>query len=489
MKKLLILTALVLAMTLTAMACTPIDTPADTDAPATDTNAPAADTNAPAADTNAPAADTDAPAADTDAPAADTNAPAADTNAPVADTNAPAADTNAPVADTNAPAEPATQAPVEPEPEPATQAPAQPEPEPATQAPAQPEPEPVTQAPAQPDPEPVTQAPAQPDPEPDPEPITYTIVFKNWNGDVLKSETLTAGATVTPPSAPSRAADAQYTYTFEGWSPAVATTATGNATYTATFTPTLRSYSVTLLNHDGSTLATRTVPYGGTAESYTPPARTGMTFTGYSPSLENVTGDRTCVAQFATNTYNDINVRFNYRFGAWIDNLYCGTNHVIPGQSRHNGASADRVTPTYDGWSTGADKKVTIEGWALSMLNQSELIWTVVPSAGDIPTSSTTMAGPWYSCTDGYYENADDLVLAAATGAMRKSTEPDKTFDLHPEGARYRNVQIDLSAYAGQTVNIIVAVRGSGDTLNSDNIPCKNSAVILMTLTNLHVAP
>lgn len=64
--------------------------------------------------------------------------------------------------------------------------------------------------------------------------INYTVVFKNWNGDVLSTKTYHWGDTVFAPSAPTRPADSEYIYTFTGWDKTV-TVCAGNATYTAVF--------------------------------------------------------------------------------------------------------------------------------------------------------------------------------------------------------------------------------------------------------------
>ena len=62
----------------------------------------------------------------------------------------------------------------------------------------------------------------------------------------------------------SKASTAQYTYTFAGWSPAVVAV-TEATEYTATFTPSLRSYTVTFYDENGTTvLDTQTVDYGDT---------------------------------------------------------------------------------------------------------------------------------------------------------------------------------------------------------------------------------
>ena len=55
----------------------------------------------------------------------------------------------------------------------------------------------------------------------------YTVTFKDWNGTVLKTETVASGGNATPPASPSRTG-----YTFSGWSGSY-TNVTSNRTVTA----------------------------------------------------------------------------------------------------------------------------------------------------------------------------------------------------------------------------------------------------------------
>ncbi len=64
--------------------------------------------------------------------------------------------------------------------------------------------------------------------------IDYTVVFENWDGTVLSTQTYHYGDKITPPANPSRPAEGSKTYTFTGWDKAI-TICSGSVTYTAVY--------------------------------------------------------------------------------------------------------------------------------------------------------------------------------------------------------------------------------------------------------------
>ncbi|MBP5263704.1 MAG: FecR domain-containing protein, partial [Lachnospiraceae bacterium] len=105
----------------------------------------------------------------------------------------------------------------------------------------------------------------------------YVITWNNEDGTTLAtSEEVPYGELpVYEGEEPEKDGDAQYSYKFSAWSPAVVTV-TGNATYVATFTPVLNTYTIRFLNWDGSVHETlENVPYGTTPAYTTAPEKTG----------------------------------------------------------------------------------------------------------------------------------------------------------------------------------------------------------------------
>ena len=163
---------------------------------------------------------------------------------------------------------------------------------------------------------------------------TFIIKFVNWNGEELL--VLPEVVKGTTPSytgeTPVRPNTAEYTYTFVGWTPAIVA-ATSDTTYTATFTATKNSYTITWQNEDGSLIDQTTVEYGVVPTHAEPTkqatAEYTYTFAGWTPAVVAVTGDATYTATFSsvvnvyTITVNAVNGQVlgggKYQYGTTTD--------------------------------------------------------------------------------------------------------------------------------------------------------------------------
>ncbi|MBR3415964.1 MAG: InlB B-repeat-containing protein [Clostridia bacterium] len=177
------------------------------------------------------------------------------------------------------------------------------------------------------------------------EPASYTFSLKvtaaadiagksfSWRGDTIISNMITVGwYTVTwmngttavetdthvpygnqpsyNGSVPTKAADAQYTYSFLGWNTVQNATVaisplpevTENVTYYAVFTGTLNNYTITWKNDDGTVIDTTTVAYGVTPThadpTKAPAPQYSWTFDTWTPSITPVTGNAVYTAKF-----------------------------------------------------------------------------------------------------------------------------------------------------------------------------------------------
>ena len=106
---------------------------------------------------------------------------------------------------------------------------------------------------------------------------------------------------------PTKASTAQYHYTYSGWSKtnggAASDTAlsnvTANRTVYAAFTSSVRSYTITYYDSDGTTvLKTETLAYGATPNYV--PSKDGYNFEGWTTAIATVTGDASYVSKWSS---------------------------------------------------------------------------------------------------------------------------------------------------------------------------------------------
>ena len=210
---------------------------------------------------------------------------------------------------------------------------------------------------------------------------TYTVTWKN--GDtVLQSGKVAYGTKPAYTGAtPTKAATAQYTYTFKGWSPEIVAV-TGDTTYTAEFNSVLREYTVTWKNGDtvlqSGKVAYSTKPaYTGATPTKAATAQYTYTFKGWTPEIVAVTGDTTYTAEFnaTTNIY-----KVTWKNGnsvLKINEVRYGEMPTYSGDIPQKTATA-QYTYVFKGWSpevSAVTGDTTYNAVFDAILNEYTIIW------------------------------------------------------------------------------------------------------------------
>ena len=118
----------------------------------------------------------------------------------------------------------------------------------------------------------------------------YKVDFVDWDGTLLKSDSVEYLSTITPPADPERTG-----YTFTGWDKTV-NEVVQDTTITALYD--INYYPVVLLGHDGKLLSKQTVAYKHAAQQPEVPAREGYTFSGWSTDIESILDSTYAIALY-----------------------------------------------------------------------------------------------------------------------------------------------------------------------------------------------
>lgn len=235
---------------------------------------------------------------------------------------------------------------------------------------------------------------------------SYTVTWNPNGGSVSPtSTTKTHGSTLGTLPTPTRAADVQYTYTFKGWFTAAtggtqvsaSTTVTGNVTYYAQWTATLRSYTATFNGNGGGTPSPSTITktYGSELGTLPTCSRTGYTFLGWYTassggtkisSTTKITGTVTYYAQWSINSYT---LTYNVN----------GGNAVSPASKSVQYGSAYGTLPTPTRAST-AQYSYTFAGWYTAATGGTQVTANTTMGAGN-----TTIYAHWTATTRSYTIN------------------------------------------------------------------------------------
>jgi len=346
--------------------------------------------------------------------------------------------------------------------------------------------------------------------------VKYTVTWKNHDGSVLKSEDVAYGSNPTPPATPSKAADAQYTYTFAGWDPAVAAV-TGDVIYTATYTSTVNQYTVRFVNADGKELQSGKVAYGeipaytGETPVKAADARYTYTFAGWDPAVAAVTGDATYTATY-TGTVNRYAVTFQNEDGTVLQSgqvaygempAYTGETPVKTGDAQYS--------YTFAGWDPAV---VAVTGTAIytarftQSVNEYAVGWDTdgngdvdetdyvpygtVPTRADpardyydfagwtpavvAVTGEATYAATWKARND---ENVNDVadeeeiayvqVNVSGNGTVTLSSDIEDTVITDLGGGKY-SVFYDTTNEVARTLAVTATPADTGDTAKANYV-------------------
>ncbi len=191
---------------------------------------------------------------------------------------------------------------------------------------------------------------------------------------------------------PAKAPDDQYTYTFSGWTPAVVAV-TGDVTYTATFTNTPNTVSITF-KVDGQADVTLVVKIGETPvyPNGTPvkaaDAQYTYTFKGWDKTVAAATEDAIYTAQFDA-TVRKYMVTFKYGHNIVLP-MYVTYGQAATAPTNTDKAPTAQYTYTFEGWDVDFSN---ITGTLVVTAKYTETVrsYTVTFNYGDGKTETVTV--------------------------------------------------------------------------------------------------
>ncbi len=186
----------------------------------------------------------------------------------------------------------------------------------------------------------------------------YTITWLNYDDSLIDTTEVKYGEIPTH-SNPSKASTSQYEYTFSGWSPTL-TSVVGDATYKANYNETVRKYTYTYYNFDGSIIKTGKVDYGTVVEAPTNPTYQGnsdyiYTFEGwYNKAVggTQVTASGKIIMDFSVYAhYTTTNASRTITYYTYQGGPVCETITAPWGSSVTAPSAPKRSGYTFAGWS------------------------------------------------------------------------------------------------------------------------------------------
>ena len=219
-------------------------------------------------------------------------------------------------------------------------------------------------------------------------PVTnyYKVTFKNYDGTLLQEVTVEEGKTaVYSASTPTKPSTPTHTYTFTGWDGSLENI-TSDCVRVAQFSETQVKFTVSFKNYDDTLLYETYVESGKTATYMGPtPVRPetneySYTFSGWDHSLENVTTDLICVAQYIE-IQKPITIYHKVTFKNYDGTILQEVNVEDGKNATYTGATPTRTntpefTYTFTGWD-GSLENITSDCVRVAQYSTSNVEYTV----------------------------------------------------------------------------------------------------------------
>ena len=240
-----------------------------------------------------------------------------------------------------------------------------------------------------------------------------TVVFQDWDGTELKTETVLEGGNATPPDDPERVG-----HHFSGWSDSYENIQ-GNTTLVAQYNPDM--FTVRFLDWDGEVLKSELVAYGTDATPPADPTREGWRFIGWNASYTGITAATDITALYADAS----TVTHWVTFEDW-DGTQLSRQEVLDGQNAVPPADPTREGWHFTGWSgtyTGVMQDETVT--ATYAINAYEIVFTdwdgavlktqtVAHGSDATPPADPSRTGYHFTGWQGAYQNVQGAATVVA---------------------------------------------------------------------------
>ena len=218
---------------------------------------------------------------------------------------------------------------------------------------------------------------------------------------------------------PTKASTAEYTYTFSGWSPTLEEVS-GNATYTAVFTESVREYDITFIVNGESTVIS--VEYGelpvfsgSTTKNST--AQYTYTFSGWDTDLIEVDGEATYTAIF-TESVREYDITFIVNGVETSQSVAYGEMPAFSGMPTK--AATAQYTYAFSGWDTDlieVDGEATYTAIFTESVNSYEITFIIDGEEVKVNTPfGSAPTPPEVAIKKGYTFTGWDVELANVNG-------------------------------------------------------------------------